>query len=121
MIYLNKWRGNKVTNSNNLSEPLGLYYIAQASKDGLIDNAITNQLGKYFLKQSSLNQQISSDNFIDLIINNKMIANFIANTPITVNDKNYCINYIFDANNNLVQISYQKISADNLTITGVTG
>lgn len=52
-----------------------------------------------------------------------MIYNFITNTPITVNDKNYCINYIFDANNNnnLVQISYQKISADNLTIASETG
>ncbi|BET39171.1 hypothetical protein [Spiroplasma ixodetis] len=37
---------DKVEHSNSLSEALGLYYIAKAAKNNLIDNAIANKIGQ---------------------------------------------------------------------------
>lgn len=52
---------------------------------------------------------------IDLIIDNKDIYNFIYNLPFNISDKNYSLNYIFDKDNNLIEIYYNKFKNDNIT------
>ncbi|WP_338962788.1 hypothetical protein [Spiroplasma endosymbiont of Lasioglossum villosulum] len=96
---------DKVEHSNSLSEALSLYYIAKAAKNNLIDNAIANKIGQYFMTQSSLKGQINDN----LISNNNNIFNFIYSAPMNVNDKNYSINYIFDKDNNLIEVYYTEL------------
>ncbi|WP_339039471.1 hypothetical protein [Spiroplasma endosymbiont of Andrena trimmerana] len=108
---------DKVEHSSSLSETLGLYYIAKAAKNNLIDNTIANKIGQYFMTQSSLKGQIN-DNLINIIINlissNNNVFNFIYSAPMNVNDKNYSINYIFDKDNNLIEVYYTEFDKSNI-------
>ncbi|WP_342273967.1 hypothetical protein [Spiroplasma endosymbiont of Phycita roborella] len=109
---------DKVEHSDNLSETLGLYYIAKATLSNKIDRTIAQQLANYFISQSSLKEQINNElvtKIIDLIIDNKDIYNFIYNLPFNISDKNYSLNYIFDKDNNLIEIYYNKWNADPVT------
>ncbi|WP_339041306.1 hypothetical protein [Spiroplasma endosymbiont of Apeira syringaria] len=109
---------DKVEHSDNLSETLGLYYIAKATLSNKIDRTIAQQLANYFISQSSLKEQINNElvtKIIDLIIDNKYIYNFIYNLPFNISDKNYSLNYIFDKDNNLIEIYYNKWNADPVT------
>ncbi|MBP1526490.1 hypothetical protein [Spiroplasma endosymbiont of Dactylopius coccus] len=94
-----------------------MYYIAKAAKNNLIDNTIANKIGQYFMTQSSLKGQIN-DNLINIIINlisnNNNIFNFIYSAPMNVNDKNYSINYIFDKDNNLIEVYYNEFDKSNI-------
>lgn len=108
---------NKVEHNNNLSESLGLYYIAKAVKANKITQPIANNLGKYFMEQTSIKDNFNKNlitKIIDLIINNDNIYNFIYTAPMKVTDKNYSLNFIFDNTNNLVDIYYNKWNKDNI-------
>ncbi|WP_339046020.1 hypothetical protein [Spiroplasma endosymbiont of Colias croceus] len=110
--------GHKVEHSDNLSETLGLYYIAKATLSNKIDRTIAEKLSNYFISQSSLKGKINNElatKIVDLIVDNKDIYNFIYNLPFNISDKNYSLNYIFDNNNNLIEIYYNKFKNDNIT------
>ncbi|WP_425381485.1 hypothetical protein [Spiroplasma endosymbiont of Polydrusus pterygomalis] len=107
--------GNKVEYSN-LNETLGLYYIAKAAQQNKISQTIANNLAIYFINQSSLKGQISdklTTTIVNLIINNQEIYNFLYNSPMQLTAKNYSLNWIFDKNNNLIEIYYNKWSNTN--------
>ncbi|WP_425381525.1 hypothetical protein [Spiroplasma endosymbiont of Polydrusus pterygomalis] len=108
---------NKVEYSNSLSESLGLYYIAKAEINNKIDKSIAEQLSKYFINQSSLKGQISdklTTTIVNLIINNQEIYNFLYNSPMQLTAKNYSLNWIFDENNNLIDIYYNTWNKNNI-------
>ncbi|WP_308150095.1 hypothetical protein [Spiroplasma sp. AdecLV25b] len=101
---------SKVEHSNSLSETLGLYYIAKAERiPGGIDSTAANSLGKYFISQSSLKNLDDSlmSSIIKVIATNDNVYNLITNIS-SIDGKNYSTNYIFDSNNNLIQVYYYK-------------
>ncbi|WP_425380861.1 hypothetical protein [Spiroplasma endosymbiont of Polydrusus pterygomalis] len=122
---------DKIENSNNLSESLGLYYIAKAEINNKIDKSIAEQLSKYFINQSSLKKQTNNESvikIIDLIIDNNEIYKLIFNVGekedkiiFTNNDKNYSLNFVFDNDNNLIEIYYNKWNNININKIDING
>ncbi|WP_342266581.1 hypothetical protein [Spiroplasma endosymbiont of Villa modesta] len=113
----NQTGGNKVEYNNSLSETLGLYYIAKATKNNQIDETIADKLGTYFMSQTSIQDNFNKDltnKIINLISSNNNIYNFIYNLPIKITDKNNSINYIFDNKNNLIEIYYNTWTNTNI-------
>lgn len=107
----------KIENNNNLSENLGLYYIADAAINNKISLAIAYNISQQFINKSSLNKLISNqltNNIINLIVENNNIFNFIKNSPLFLNIKDYSLNFIFDNDNNLVAIYYTKWNVQNI-------
>ncbi|WDA54431.1 MAG: hypothetical protein PPFGHCPK_00876 [Spiroplasma endosymbiont of Drosophila atripex] len=108
---------SKIENNNNLSENLGLYYIADAAINNKISLAISYNISQQFINKSSLNKLISNqltNNIINLIVENTNIFNFIKNSPLFLNIKDYSLNFIFDNDNNLVAIYYTKWNVQNI-------
>ncbi|WP_339042881.1 MULTISPECIES: hypothetical protein [unclassified Spiroplasma] len=108
---------SKIENNNNLSENLGLYYIADAAINNKISLAIAYNISQQFINKSSLNKLISNqltNNIINLIVENNNIFNFIKNSPLFLNIKDYSLNFIFDNDNNLVAIYYTKWNVQNI-------
>ncbi|CAB1054188.1 hypothetical protein [Spiroplasma endosymbiont of Danaus chrysippus] len=108
---------SKIENNNNLSENLGLYYIADAAINNKISLAISYNISQQFINKSSLNKLISNqltNNIINLIVENTNIFNFIKNSPLFLNIKDYSLNFIFDNDNNLVAIYYTKWNIQNI-------
>ena len=107
-----KQGANKVENSNNLSETLGLYYIAKAVKENKITKTIADDLGQYFLSESSLQAQIKNvdliNNIISIIANNNDIFQLLSKLSLVDNDMNYAVIYVFDDNNQLIKVNYQN-------------
>ncbi|WP_425382697.1 hypothetical protein [Spiroplasma endosymbiont of Melieria omissa] len=104
---------DKVEHSNSLSEALGLYYIAKAVIENKISQSVAINLGIYFISQSSLKGKINNElitKIIDLIINNKYVYNFMLNMPFSNDDTSYAISYIFDHNNNIIELNYNHYS-----------
>lgn len=112
---------NKVKNSNSLSEALGLYYIAKATRTPSgIDMAVANSLGKYFISKSSLKNSNINDLInviLDIIVSNDSVYKFINKLPFGNDDKNYSINYIFDDKQKLIEINYEKFDNKNIEKT----
>ena len=105
----NQTNGNLVENNSNLSESLGLYYIAKAVRTGTINLSVANLLGDYFISKSSFENKITSNlchTILNLIIKNDEIYDKINQIPLNINSKNYALNYIFDKNN-LIAMYYQ--------------
>ncbi|WP_375317972.1 IS1595 family transposase [Spiroplasma endosymbiont of Virgichneumon dumeticola] len=75
---------NKVEHNNSLSETLGLYYIAKATRtSGGIDMSVANSLGKYFISKSSLknlNDSLTSS-IINIIATVNNVYNFLYQSP----------------------------------------
>ncbi|MBP1526488.1 hypothetical protein [Spiroplasma endosymbiont of Dactylopius coccus] len=104
---------DKVEYSNSLSETSGLYYIAKAVIENKISQSVAINLGIYFIAQSSLKGKINNElitKIIDLIINNKYVYNFMLNMPFSNDDTSYVISYIFDHNNNIIELNYNHYS-----------
>ncbi|MBP1527360.1 MAG: hypothetical protein H9Q65_05065 [Spiroplasma ixodetis] len=111
--------GHKVEHSDNLSETLGLYYIAKAVRQtGGIDEKIADSLASYFMEHSSLKKTYGIvNNIINLIITNNVFYNFINQTPMCDGTsnlyKNYSLDYIFN-NDKLVEVYYNNWNNDNI-------
>ncbi|WJG71462.1 hypothetical protein [Spiroplasma ixodetis] len=102
----------KVEYNNNLSESLGLHYIAKAARENKISLSIAYNLGKYFISQSSLKKNNIDDLInviLDIIVTKyDSVYKFINTLPFGNDDKNYSMNYIFDDKQNLIEINYEK-------------
>lgn len=105
--------GTRVENSNNLSETLGLYYIAKAVKENKITKAIADDLGQYFISHSTLKDKIANNdlinNIISVIANNTDIFQLISKLSLVNNDINYHFNdwYSgFNSQNSVISDTY---------------
>jgi len=104
---------SNIENNDNESEALGLYYIAKQSRAEVnrIDLAVADQIAETFIAKSSL-KAILNNNLIDRMVTlmnkNNNVFNFIADVPfhIGLEYKNYSMDYIFDNDNNLIEIYY---------------
>lgn len=107
----------KIENNSHLNENLGLYYIADAAINNKISLAISYNIGQEFINRSSLKEQIDNSlikTIINLIVNNN-IFKFISSSPLLQNIKDYSLNFIFDNDNNLIAIYYQKWNVQDIT------
>ncbi|WP_425380839.1 hypothetical protein [Spiroplasma endosymbiont of Polydrusus pterygomalis] len=107
----------KIENNSHLSESLGLYYIVDAVINNKISLAIANNIGQEFINRSSLQGQIDNSlikTIINLIADNN-IFKFISSSPLLQNIKDYSLNFIFDNDNNLIAIYYQKWNVQDIT------
>lgn len=112
---------NKVEYNDSLSETLGLYYIAQATQIPYgIDLAVAHSLGKYFINQSSLNNKFADDltnNIINVIASNNDVYKLVCDairSGASNSNKNYATNYLFDRNNQLIEIYYTEFNNTNV-------
>ncbi|WP_174479949.1 hypothetical protein [Spiroplasma endosymbiont of Danaus chrysippus] len=100
---------DKVEHSNSLSETLGLYYISKSIYENKISQKIGNNLSQYFINQSSLKDKLNDkllNKIINLIVKNNKVYDFIKKLSFTNDDKNFSLNFIFDNNNDLIEIYY---------------
>lgn len=89
-----------------------------AAINNKISLTIAYNSSQQFINKSSLNKLISNqltNNIINLIVENTNIFNFIKNSPLFLNIKDYSLNFIFDNDNNLVAIYYTKWNVQNIT------
>lgn len=108
----------KIENKDHLSENLGLYYIANAAINNKISLPIAYNIAQEFINRSSLKGQINNSlikTIINLIVDNNNIFKFINSSPLLQNIKDYSLNFIFDNDNNLIAIYYQKWNVQDIT------
>ncbi len=107
----------KIENNSHLNENLGLYYIADAAINNKISLTIAYNIGQEFINRSSLKEQIDNSltkTIINLIVGNNNICKFISSSPLLQNIKDYSLNFIFDNDNNLIAIYYQKWNVQDI-------
>ncbi|WP_338987408.1 hypothetical protein [Spiroplasma endosymbiont of Dasysyrphus albostriatus] len=100
-----------------LEQNIDISNIADAAINNKISLAIAYNISQQFINKSSLNKLISNqltNNIINLIVENTNIFNFIKNSPLFLNIKDYSLNFIFDNDNNLVAIYYTKWNVQNI-------
>lgn len=109
---------DNIVNSGHLNEPLGLYYISQAIINKKIDEKVGSILAQYFINQSSLANYLGTTDvnqinplvkkIVDLLIDNNNIFKLLSNVPTGQQELycNYSTNYIFDDQNNLIEVYY---------------
>ncbi|WP_425382695.1 hypothetical protein [Spiroplasma endosymbiont of Melieria omissa] len=108
----------KVEHSNNLNETLGLYYIVKAVHENKITKGVADSLGKDFISKISIKNSFNKDltnEIINLIVDKEKVYKLINELPFSNDARDYSINYIFDKDNNLIEIYYHKFNNTNLS------
>lgn len=108
---------DEITNYNDLSETLGLYYIAKSHAKN--SRTICLEFVKQFISKSSLkNSKNVNDKIFDSILNNMIdsqnLESLIENYPIKNDSKNMSIRYLLDDANNIISVEYYQYDTSNL-------
>lgn len=105
---------NKIEHNTSLSEALGLYYIAKAVRDSdgtfKVDDA--QPLAYYFISKSILHLSLNYalvNTILKLLVSNDVAYNYLSTIALIINNNSwFTINYIFDENNNIIEIYYHN-------------
>ncbi|MBP1525773.1 MAG: PQQ-like beta-propeller repeat protein [Spiroplasma ixodetis] len=114
----NQVGADKVEHSNNLNETLGLYYIVKAVHENKITKGVADSLGKDFISKISIKNSFNkslTNEIINLIVDKEKVYKLINELPFSNDARDYSINYIFDKDNNVIEIYYHKFNNTNLS------
>lgn len=109
---------DNILNYNDLSETLGLSYIAESHAKN--SRAICIDFAKQFISKSSLknSKNINNkiyENILNSIIDNSNLASAINNFPIDNDSKDLSIRYLLDNNDNVISVGYWQYNSENLS------
>ncbi|BDT05180.1 hypothetical protein [Spiroplasma ixodetis] len=106
-----------IKNYDNLSETLGLYYIAQSHSKN--SRGICLDFVKQFITKSSLKNNEStaekiSENIFNNMIDSPNLESVINNFSIENNSKKISIRYLVDSTGNIISVGYLQYNSKNL-------
>lgn len=117
-LTLNGTRGivDNIINYDNLSETLGLYYIAKSHPRN--SRAVCLDFVHQFVSKSSLKTNKNDNQFYENILNNIIDSTnlefFIQNSPIKNDSKDMSIRYLLDGSDNVVSVGYLQYDSNDL-------
>lgn len=115
---------DKINNYDDLSETLGLYYIAKSHSKN--SRTICLDFVKQFISKSSLKNSKNINNKIfDTILNSMIdsqnLESIIKDYPIKNDSKDMSIRYLLDDTNNIISVGYHQYDTNDLdTINNLT-